>query len=48
MDDETSSRYIFFLMLLLMSFLVIGLSIKALIINNVTKHLTVNDQTLVF
>ena len=31
MDDEISSRYIFLLMLLLIPFLVIGLSIKALI-----------------
>ena len=30
MDDGTSSRYIFLFMLLLISFLVIGLSIKAL------------------
>ena len=30
MDDETSSRYIFLFMLLLIPFLVIGLSIKAL------------------
>ena len=32
MDDETSSRYIFLLMLLLIPFLLIGLSIKALTI----------------
>ena len=32
MDDETSTRYIFLFMLLPIPFLVIGLSIKALII----------------
>ena len=34
MDDETSSRYIFLFMLLLIPFLVIGLSIKVLNISN--------------
>ena len=49
MDDETSSRYIVLFTLLLIPFLVIGLSFQALINNNnATKHLTINDQTLIF
>ena len=35
MDDETSSHYIFLFMLLLIPFLVIGLSIKANILINI-------------